>query len=65
MKPERFTMPALMIAGRHDGAARPEAPRALADRLPGRETLVESVSRAGTSFRVVEPERFAADVVAF
>jgi hypothetical protein len=46
-------------------AARPEAPRALADRLPGRETLVESVSRAGTFFRVVEPERFAADVVAF
>lgn len=61
--PERLTMPALVIAGRHDGAARPEGLRALASRLPN-ATFLE-YDRSGHFPYLDETDRFARDVIRF
>jgi proline iminopeptidase len=60
---ERLTMPVLVIAGRHDGAARPEGLRALADLLPRARFL--EYERSGHFVYLDEPERFARDVIGF
>ena len=60
---DRVATPALVVAGAHDGAVRPEALRALADRLPrGRFAVYE---RAGHFVYLDEPARFARDLTAF
>ena len=60
---ERLTMPVLVIAGRHDGTARAEGLRTLADRLPD-ATFVE-YPESGHFVYLDEPERFVRDVVEF
>lgn len=60
---DRVTMPVLIVAGRHDGAARPEGLRELANRLPN-ATFME-YDRSGHFLYVDEPERFARDVIDF
>jgi proline iminopeptidase len=60
---DRLTMPALVMAGRHDGAARPEGLRALADRLPDARYL--EYEGSGHFVYLDEPERFARDLAAF
>ena len=60
---DRLQMPVLVIAGRHDGAARPEGLRELAGLLPNARFVEFDVS--GHFVYVDEPERFAADVSAF
>jgi proline iminopeptidase len=59
----RLTMPALVIAGRHDGAAGPIGLRELARQLP-RARFVE-YERSGHFVYLDEPERFASEVAAF
>ena len=61
--PERLTMPVLVIAGRHDGTARPEGLRELARRLPNARFV--AYERSGHFVYLDEPERFARDVIAF
>jgi pimeloyl-ACP methyl ester carboxylesterase len=53
----------LVIAGRHDGTARPEGLRELADRLPAATYIVYDDS--GHFVYLDEPERFARDVAEF
>lgn len=60
--PDRLTMPVLVIAGRHDGAARPEGLRILADRLNARYLEYEE---SGHFVYLDEPDRFARDVIRF
>lgn len=60
---DRLTMPVLVIAGRHDGAARPEGLRELADRLPD-ATFLE-YGGSGHFPYLDETRRFARDVVGF
>lgn len=60
---ERLTMPVLVIAGHHDGTARAEGLRELADRLPD-ATFVEYL-QSGHFVYLDEPEQFARDVVDF
>ncbi|HEX2091125.1 MAG TPA: alpha/beta fold hydrolase [Longimicrobiaceae bacterium] len=60
---QRITLPVLVIAGRHDGAARPEGLRELARRLPDARFL--EYERSGHFMYVDEPDRFARDVIAF
>ena len=60
---DRITMPVLVIAGRHDGAARPEGLRALAERLP-LATYAE-YEASGHFVYLDELPRFARDVIAF
>lgn len=60
---DRLTMPVLVVAGRHDGAARPEGLRVLAERLP-RARFVE-YDASGHFVYLDEPERFARDLTAF
>lgn len=57
---DRLTMPVLVIAGAHDGAARPEGQRELADRLPNARYL--EYADAGHFVYLDEPEQFARDV---
>ena len=59
----RVTMPVLVIAGRHDGAARPEGLRELAERLPA--ATFAAYEDSGHFAYLDEPERFARDVVEF
>jgi proline iminopeptidase len=59
----RLTMPVLVIAGRHDGTARPDGLRELADRLPN-ATFAE-YEASGHFVYLDEPERFAREVVQF
>jgi proline iminopeptidase len=61
--PERLTMPVLVVAGRHDGAARPEGLRELAGRLPN-ATYTE-FERSGHFPYLDETDRFAREVSAF
>ena len=60
---DRLTMPVLVIAGKHDGAAQPAGLRELARRLP-RARFVE-YERSGHFVYLDEPERFATEVAAF
>jgi proline iminopeptidase len=60
---DRVAMPVLVIAGRHDGTARPEGLRALADRLPAARFAEYEAS--GHFVYLDEPERFAREVVQF
>ena len=60
---DRLTMPVLVIAGRHDGAARPEGLRELARRLPGARYV--EYERSGHFVYLDEPDRFAREVTAF
>jgi proline iminopeptidase len=60
---DRLTMPVLLIAGRHDGTARPEGLRELADRLPAATFTIYEDS--GHFVYLDEPERFARNVVEF
>lgn len=60
---DRLTMPVLVIAGHHDGAARPAGLRALATRLPNARFVEYDAS--GHFVYLDEPERFARDVTAF
>lgn len=60
---ERLTMPVLVIAGRHDGTARPEGLRELAGRLPNASYF--EYENSGHFVYLDEPERFARDVSAF
>ena len=60
---DRLTMPVLVVAGRHDGAARPEGLRALAEALPNARFV--EYERSGHFIYLDEPERFARDLAAF
>jgi proline iminopeptidase len=60
---DRLTMPVLVVAGRHDGAARPEGLRELARRLPNARFV--EYERSGHFVYLDEPERFAREVSAF
>jgi proline iminopeptidase len=59
----RLTMPVLVIAGRHDGTARPDGLRELAGRLPNASFAEYEAS--GHFVYLDEPERFARQVVQF
>jgi proline iminopeptidase len=60
---ERITMPALVVAGRFDGAARPEGLRELARQLPNARFV--EYERSGHFVYLDEPDRFAREVAAF
>ena len=60
---DRLTMPVLVVAGRHDGAARPEGLRALAQQLPNARFV--EYERSGHFVYLDEPERFARELAAF
>jgi proline iminopeptidase len=57
---DRLTMPVLVIAGKHDGAAQPEGLRELAGRLPNARFL--EYERSGHYPYLDEAERFARDL---
>jgi proline iminopeptidase len=57
---DRLTMPVLVIAGTHDGAAQPDGLRELARRLPNARFL--EYERSGHYVYLDEPERFARDL---
>jgi proline iminopeptidase len=59
----RLTMPVLVIAGRHDGAAVPAGLRRLAERLPNARYVEYDAS--GHFVYLDETQRFARDVAAF
>lgn len=61
--PSRLTMPVLVIAGRHDGAAAAESLRQLAAELPNARFV--EYEHAGHFVYLDETERFARDVAAF
>jgi proline iminopeptidase len=60
---DRLTMPVLVMAGRHDGAAGPPAQRELARRLPNARFV--EYERSGHFVYLDEPDRFAREVAAF
>lgn len=60
---DRLAMPVLVVAGRHDGAARPEGLRELARRLP--DARFVEFEDSGHFIYLDEPERFARDLTAF
>jgi proline iminopeptidase len=60
---QRLTMPVLVIAGRHDGAAASEGLRDLTRLLPNGRYL--EYEQSGHFVYLDEPERFARDVTAF
>jgi pimeloyl-ACP methyl ester carboxylesterase len=60
---DRVTMPVLVIAGRHDGVARPAGLRELASRLPN--ARLEEYEQSGHFVYLDEPERFARDLTRF
>ena len=57
---DRLTMPVLVVAGRHDGAAHPEGLRELARRLPNARYV--EYERSGHFVYVDEADRFAREV---
>ena len=59
----RLKMPVLVIAGRYDGAARPEGLRLLAKRLP--HAQFKEFDRSGHFVYLDEPTRFAREVARF
>lgn len=61
--PERVRVPVLVVAGRHDGAARPAGLRELARRLP--DARFVEYEGSGHFVYLDEPERFARDATAF
>jgi proline iminopeptidase len=61
--PGRLTMPVLVIAGRHDGAAVPEGLRQLARQLP--DARFVEYEKSGHFVYLDETGRFARDVAAF
>ena len=60
---DRLTMPVLVIAGRHDGAAQSAGLRELARRLPNARFI--EFERSGHFVYLDEPDRFAREVAAF
>jgi proline iminopeptidase len=60
---DRLTMPVLIIAGRHDGAAQPAGLRELAGRLPNARFV--EYDRSGHFPYLDEPDRFAREVASF
>jgi proline iminopeptidase len=60
---DQLTMPVLVIAGRHDGAAQPAGLRELARRLP--DARFVEYERSGHFVYLDEPERFAREVADF
>jgi proline iminopeptidase len=60
---DRLTMPVVVVAGRHDGAAQPEGLRELAGRLPNARYV--EYERSGHYPYLDEPDRFAREVTAF
>jgi len=60
---DRVTMPVLVIAGRHDGAAGPAGERELARRLPNARFI--EFERSGHFVYLDEPDRFAREVASF
>jgi proline iminopeptidase len=62
-RPERLTMPVLILAGRHDSAIGLEPQRALAQRLPN--ARIVEYEHGGHFLYLDEPEHFASDVTAF
>jgi proline iminopeptidase len=60
---DRLTMPVLVIAGRHDGAAQPAGLRELARRLPNARFV--EYERSGHFVYLDEAERFARDLADF
>lgn len=60
---DRLTMPVLVIAGRHDGAAQPAGLRELARRLPNARFV--EYERSGHFVYLDEPERFARELADF
>jgi proline iminopeptidase len=61
--PERLTMPVLVIAGRHDGAAQPAGLQELARLLPNARFL--EYENSGHFMYLDEPDRFARDLTQF
>jgi proline iminopeptidase len=59
----RLTMPVLVVAGAHDGAAGPPGQRELARRLPNARYI--EFEKSGHFVYLDEPERFAKEVTAF
>jgi proline iminopeptidase len=59
----RVRAPVLVMAGAHDGTARSEGLRALAEQLPNSEFV--KYERSGHFLYLDEPERFARDVAGF
>lgn len=60
---DRLAMPVLVVAGRHDGAARPAGLRELARRLPNARFV--EYEGSGHFPYLDEPERFARETAAF
>jgi proline iminopeptidase len=60
---DRLTMPVLVVAGRHDGAAQPDGLRELARRLPNARYV--EYERSGHYPYLDEPDRFAREVTGF
>jgi proline iminopeptidase len=60
---DRLTMPVIVIAGRHDGAAQPAGLRELAARLPNARFV--EYDRSGHYPYLDEPDRFAGEVTSF
>jgi proline iminopeptidase len=60
---QAVTMPALVIAGKHDGAAIPAGLRPLAEKLPHARYL--EFANSGHFVYLDEPDRFAREVTAF
>jgi proline iminopeptidase len=60
---QAVTMPALVIAGKHDGAAIPAGLRPLAEKLPHARYL--EFENSGHFVYLDEPDRFAREVTAF
>lgn len=60
---DRVAAPVLVVAGKHDGAARPEGLRELARRLP--EARYVEYERSGHFVYLDEPERFARELAEF
>jgi proline iminopeptidase len=60
---DRLTMPVLVVAGRFDGAARPEGLRELAGQLPNARFV--DYERSGHFVYLDEPDRFAKEVSSF
>jgi proline iminopeptidase len=60
---DRLTMPVLVVAGRHDGAAHPDGLRELARRVPNARFV--EYERSGHYAYLDEADRFAREIAAF
>jgi proline iminopeptidase len=60
---DRVSMPVLVVAGAHDGAAGPPGQRELARRLP--DARYVEFEKSGHFMYLDEPDRFASEVTAF